>query len=148
MRFRATLQRDGKTATGIRVPAEVMSSFGQSKRLAVRATINSYTYRSTVVVMGGEFKLPVSAEVRERAGIAANDEVDVDLEPDTEPREVAVPPDLADALGADADARRVFDGLSVSNRKRMVLSVETAKTAETRQKRITKAVSMLREGNL
>ncbi|MGE5335692.1 MAG: YdeI/OmpD-associated family protein [Nitrososphaerota archaeon] len=148
MRFRAILQLDGKTATGIRVPVEVMSSFGQSKRLAVRVTINGYTYRSTVVVMGGEFKLPVSGEVREKAGIAAGDEVDVDLEPDTEPREVSVPPDLAEALGADTDTRRFFDGLSISNRKRIVLSIETAKTAETRQKRVARAVEMLREGKV
>jgi uncharacterized protein YdeI (YjbR/CyaY-like superfamily) len=74
------------------------------------------------------------------------DDVDVDLELDTEPREIAVPPDLADALNGDAHARRFFDGLSSSNRRRCVLSIEDARTAETRQRRIGRAVSMLREG--
>ena len=92
--------------------------------------------------------LPVSAEVRAGAGVAAGDEVDVNIELDTEPREVTVPPDLADALNRDADARRFFDGLSYSNKRRIVLSVEEAKTAETRQKRIAKAVSMLHEGKI
>ena len=90
--------------------------------------------------------LGVSAEVRERAGVAAGDEVDVELELDTEPREVTVPPDFADALDRDADAKRFFDGLSFSHKQRYVLSIEGAKTAETRQRRIAKAISALREG--
>jgi hypothetical protein len=138
----------GKTATGIRVPPEVVASLGSSKRPSVRATINGYTYRSTVAPLGGEFMLPVSAEVRESAGVAAGDEVDIDLELDTEPREVTVPPDFMDALDGDADAKRFFDGLSYSNQRRFVLSVEEAKTAETRQRRIAKAVSTLREGRV
>ena len=146
MRFRAIIQLGGKTATGIRVPAEVVESLGSSKRPAVRVTINGHTYRSSVASIGGEFMLPVSAEIRERAGVAAGDEVDVDIELDTEPREVSVPPDFMDALDRDADARRFFDGLSYSNKQRFVLSIEGAKTAETRQRRIAKAVSELREG--
>jgi uncharacterized protein YdeI (YjbR/CyaY-like superfamily) len=95
--------------------------------------------------MGGEFLIPVSAEVREGAGVAAGDQVDVGIELDTEPREVIVPPDLTEALDGDADARRGFDGLSYSNKRRYVLSAEGAKSAETRQRRIAKAVSELRE---
>lgn len=148
MRFRATIQLDGKTATGIKVPDTIVAGLGSGKRLAVRVTINGYTYRSTIASMGGEFKLPVSAEVRAGAGVAAGDEVDVDVELDTEPREVAVPPDLSDALAHDADARRFFDGLSYSNKQRIVRSIEEAKTPETRQKRIAKAVGMLREGKV
>src|SRR5258708_6002138 len=120
MKFRAIILLNGKTATGIRVPPEVVASLGPSKRLPVRATINGYTYRSSVAPLGGEFMLGVSAEVRERAGVAAGDEVDVGIELDTEPREVTVPPDFADALDQDADARRFFDGLSYSNKLRHV----------------------------
>lgn len=148
MRFRAVIQLSGKTATGIQVPPEVVANLGTGKRPSVRVAINGYTYPSTVASMGEVFMLPVSAEVRAGAGAAAGDEVDVDIELDTEPREVVVPSDLADALDRDADARRFFDGLSYSNKRRVVLSVEEAKTAETRQKRIGKAVSTLREGKL
>ena len=148
MRFRATILLGGKTATGIEVPPEVVASLGPSKRPPVLVTINGYSYRSTVAPLGGVFMLPVSAEVREHAGVAAGDEVDIDIERDTEPREVAVPPDFATALDGDAAARRFFDGLSYSNKRRFVLSIEDAKTAETRQKRIIKAVSMLREGKI
>jgi hypothetical protein len=146
MRFRATVLLAGTTATGVEVPEEVVSSLGSSKRPKVRATINGYTYRSSVASMGGRFMLGISAEVRESAGVAAGDEVEVDIELDTEPREVSVPPDFAKALGRDAKAKRTFDGLSFSNRQRHVLSIEGAKTAETRQRRIDRAVSTLRDG--
>jgi hypothetical protein len=145
MKFRAVLQLEGKTATGIRVPAEVVAALGPGKRPAVRVTINGHTYRSTVAPLGGVFMLPVSAEHRASAGVAAGDEVAVEIALDTAPREVTVPPDFADALDRDADARRHFDGLSYSNKRRYVLPIEEAKTAETRQRRIAKAVGTLRE---
>jgi hypothetical protein len=148
MRFRATIQLGGKTATGIRVPAEVVASLGASKRPPVRVTINGHTYRSTVAPMGGVSMLGVSAENREAAGVQAGDEVDVDVELDTEPRKVTVPADFADALDRVPDARRFFDGMSYSNKLRHVLSIEQAKTAETRQRRIAKAVSTLQEGRI
>ncbi len=148
MRFHTVVQLNGKTATGIPVPAEVVAGLGTSKRPAVQVTLNGYTYRSTVAPMGGTFMLPVSADVRERAGVAAGDEVDVEITLDTEPREVTVPPDLAEALDHDADARRFFAGLSYSNQQRIVLPIAEAKTAETRQRRIAKAISMLREGRI
>jgi bifunctional DNA-binding transcriptional regulator/antitoxin component of YhaV-PrlF toxin-antitoxin module len=146
MKFRTTIELGGKTATGMRVPAETVEALGSGKRPPVRVTINGYTYRSTVAVYSGDYFLPVAAEVRERAGVAAGDEVEVEVELDTAPREVAVPADLAAALAADADAKRFFDGLSYSNRRRHVLLVEDAKNPETRRRRIEKAVAMLREG--
>jgi len=146
MRFHTTILQGDKTATGIRVPDEVVTALGSSKRPAVRVTINGYTYRSTVAVMAGVFMLGVSAEVRKGAGVAGGDEVDIDIELDTEPREVTVPRDFADALDGDADARRTFEGLSYSHKRRHILAIEDAKTAETRQRRIDKAVNMLREG--
>ena len=144
--FRATLQLNGKTATGVRVPNEVIAALGTGKRPAVHVTIAGYSYRSSVASMHGVFMLPVSADVREHAGVAAGDELDVTLELDTEPREVLVPPDFADALDRDAQARRFFDGLSYSNRLRYVLSIEGAKSDETRQRRIARSVEALRAG--
>lgn len=148
MRFRTVILLNGKTATGIRVPPEVVTGLGSSKKPSVRVTINEYTYRSTVATMGGVFMLPVSAEVREGARVSAGDEVDVDVEVDTELREVVVPPDFAEALDRDTEAKQFFDGLSYSNKRRFVLSVEEAKSAETRQRRIGKAVDTLREGRI
>lgn len=148
MKFRATILLSGKTATGIVVPPDVMERLGPSKRPAVRVTINGYTYRSSVATVSGQFMVGVSAEVREQAGVAAGDELDVDIELDNEPREVTVPPDFAAALDADPAARHFFDGLSYSNKRRVVMPIEDAKTPETRQRRIAKAVGTLHEGRL
>ena len=146
MKFRATLELGGKTATGIEVPIEVVDALGSGKRPAVRVTIKDHTYRSTVASMGGRFMLPVSAENRESAGVAAGDEFDVDLELDSEPREVTVPADFAAALKREAKAKKFFDGLSYSKKRWHVLSIEGAKSPETRQRRIEKSIGMLREG--
>ncbi len=146
MRFRAKLLLAGKTATGFRVPPEIVEGLGAGKKPPVRVTINGYTYRSTVAVMGGEFMLGVSAENRAGAGVAAGDEVEVNLELDSEPREVTVPPDLRQALDRDAVAKKFFDGLSYSHKRRFVLLVEGARTGETRQRRIAKVVSDLHTG--
>lgn len=148
MRLRTILEQNGKTATGIRVPPELVEGLGRGKRPPVRVTINGYTYRSTVSVMGGTYLLSVSAENREAAGIVAGQEIDVDVEPDTEPREVVVPPDLAMALDNVPEARRYFDGLSYSNKLRQVLSIEAAKNEATRQRRIGNAVAMLKQGGV
>lgn len=145
MRFRTTLEQGGKTATGFRVPADVVASLGTGKRPPVRVTINGHTYRSTVAVMGGRFMIGVSADERRNTGAVGGDEIDVDLELDTEPRRVVVPPDLAQALDQDADARRHFDGLSYSNQRRLVIPIDDAKTAETRHRRVAKTVALLRE---
>jgi hypothetical protein len=146
MRFHATIEQSGRTATGIRVPEEVIAGLGSGKRPAVRITISGHTYRSTVAPMGGAFMIGVSAENRARAGVAAGDEVDVEIELDTAPREVAVPHDFARALNRDAAAKRTFNGLSYSNKQWHVLSIEGAKTPETRQRRIAKSIGLLREG--
>jgi Bacteriocin-protection, YdeI or OmpD-Associated/Domain of unknown function (DUF1905) len=146
MRFRTKLLAAGKTAAGIEVPAKVVESLGSSKRPAVSVTINGFTYRSTVAVMGGKFMVGMSGERREAAGVTRGEMVDVDLELDTKPREVTVPEDFAAALDRDANAKRFFESLSYSNKSRFVLSIEDAKTPETRQRRIDKSVSTLREG--
>lgn len=148
MRFHAVLQLHGKTATGISVPAEVVERLGSGKRPAVRVTFNDFTYRTTVAPMGGEFLVPVSAQIRESAGVTAGDALDIEIELDTEPREIPMPPDLAEALVGEAEAARTFDGLSVSNKKRIIFPIEEAKTPETRKRRIEKAVATLRDGRV
>ena len=146
MRIRLLIQGTGKTAAGMEIPADVVEALGSGRKPPVRVTINGHTYRSTVASMGGSFWIGVSNDNRAKAGVAAGQEVDVDLELDTEPREVTVPPDLRAALDGDPAAARFFDGLSYSNRLRHVLSIEDARTPETRQRRIDKAVASLAEG--
>jgi Domain of unknown function (DUF1905)/Bacteriocin-protection, YdeI or OmpD-Associated len=146
MQFHAEIELSGKTATGVAVPPEVVSGLGGSKRPAVKATINGYTYRTSIASMGGRFMLPISAQVRANAGVADGDVVAVSLVLDTDPREVEVPADLLDALGAATPARVFFDGLSYSNKLRLVLAITDAKSAETRRRRIDKTVESLAAG--
>ena len=146
MDFTTTVELGGKTATGMEVPAEVVSALGAGKKPAVRVTVGGHTYRSTVATMGGRFLLPLSAENRTAAGVAAGDTVAVHVELDTEPRTVELPPDLAAALDADAEARRRFDSLSYSHQRRHALAVEGAKAEETRARRVAGVLAALTGG--
>jgi hypothetical protein len=148
MKFHAIIQLSGKTATGIQVPDEVVASLGSGKRPSVRVTINGHMYRSTVAVLGGQFMLPVSADVRKSASVAAGDEVDVEIEIDTEPREVNLPPDFREALDRDISAGQFFETLSFSQKQRFVILIEGAKTSETRQRRIDQSIIKLRAGQV
>jgi hypothetical protein len=146
MKFQTTIELGGKTATGFRVPDHVVAALGSGKRPAVTVRIGDHSYRSTLAVMDGVSMLPLSAENREAAGVAAGDEVDVEVALDTAPRVISVPGDFAAALDAEPAARRTFHGLSYSLQRFHVESVTGAKTDETRRRRIAKSVATLREG--
>ena len=142
--FHALIEGAGKTAAGIEVPAEVVTGLGPSRKPPVRVTIKGYTYRSTVATVGGRFMVGVSNDVRASAGVAAGDQVDIEMELDTAPREVAVPAELARELASDPAARQAFDALSYSKKRVLVDPVANAKTAETRDRNIANALSSLR----
>jgi len=148
MRFRTTILQSGKTATGIRIPDEVVESLGAGRRPPVRVTIGGYTYRSTVAVMGDAYMVGVNADNRAAAGVKGGDEVDVEVELDTAPRTVDVPDDLAAALAAEPAARKMFDALSNSNKSWHVLQVIGAKSNETRERRIAKSIAALKDGRV
>jgi len=138
MRFRAIVELNGKTATGMQVPDDVVAALGPGRRPAVRVSLGGHTYRTTVASMGGRFLLPLSAENRTAAGVTAGDEIDVDL--DDEPREVTVPDDLARALQEDTAASEAFERLAYTHCREWVRWIEEAKKAETRTNRVTKTV--------
>lgn len=146
IRFRATVELNGKTATGIQVPADVVERLGGGKRPAVVVALGAHTYRTTVGVMGGRAMVPVSAEHRAAAGVAAGDDVQVGLTLDTEPRTVDVPDDLAALLSADSAARATFDTLAPGQRKEWVRWVTEAKKPETRADRVVRTVEALAAG--
>jgi hypothetical protein len=143
MRFTTVLELSGKSATGIRVPEEVVVGLGPGKRHAITVTIGGHTYRSSVAPYRGAYMIALSAENREQAGVAAGDEIEVDVELDTEPRVVEVPADFAAALDEQPDVRAAFTALSYSNQRAHVLAIESAKTPETRLRRIEAARTAL-----
>lgn len=144
MRFRATLETNGRTATGIEVPTSVVDALAAGKRPPVRVTLHEHTYRTTVARMGGRFLVPVSAEVRKAAGVIAGDELDVGIELDDAPRTVEVPADLAAALAEAPAAAQAWEKLAYTHQKEWARSVEDAKKPETRARRIAAAVEALR----
>lgn len=142
--FQATVeQAEGKNATGIRVPPDVIEALGSGKRPKVTVQIGGYQYRSTVAASGEAFMLPLAAEHREAAGVRAGDAIEVTLALDVAPRTVDLPEDLSAALAAQPGAMAAFEGLPFSARKEHVRQVETAKAQETRERRIAAIVAKL-----
>jgi len=146
MKFHTTIKQSDKTATGIEIPDEVVASLGAGKKPPVKMTVNGYAYRSTVATIDGKFMVGFSADHRAASDIKGGDDVDVEIELDTEPRTVDVPADLQSALDAEPAARQTFDKLSNSLKGYHVYQVTSAKTDETRQRRIEKSVATLRAG--
>jgi hypothetical protein len=142
MKFHARIEPAGKTAAGIAVPEDVMATL-PSRRAPVRVTVNGFSYRSSIGSVDGRAMVGISNDVRRAAGVAAGETVDVAIELDTAPREVAIPVDLAEALAARQGAREAFDRLSYSAKRAIVEPIEAAKAAETRQRRIDGAVARL-----
>ena len=142
-KFRAELQLDGKTATGITVPAEVIDTLGAGRRPSVSVTIKGHSFRTTIGSMGGVAKIPVSSAVRSAAGVAAGDMLDVELAVDTAPRQVSVPEDLAAALAGQPEAREFFAQLSHSRQQAYVTWIEQARKPDTRASRVAQTAALL-----
>jgi Bacteriocin-protection, YdeI or OmpD-Associated/Domain of unknown function (DUF1905) len=146
IRLTATLVPRGPAAAVVLDDQQVAVVGEGAKRFPVVASVNGYTWRTTVTRMGGEFLVGLNRAVRREAAVEAGDTVDVELALDTAPREVDVPEALADALAADPDARMAFDRLAYTHRKEYARWIEEAKRADTRQRRVAQALQMLREG--
>jgi hypothetical protein len=143
--FETTVTAVG-TNTGIELPDEILDQLGAGRRPPVLVDLDGYEYRTTAGVMGGRSMVSVSAAVRKATGLTAGDPVRVTLTVADTPREVDVPEDLAAALAAEPQAGAFFGGLSNSLQRFHVDSVTGAKTPETRQRRIEKALALFREG--
>jgi Bacteriocin-protection, YdeI or OmpD-Associated/Domain of unknown function (DUF1905) len=148
MKFRAKILQTGKTAAGFVVPAKVLEGLAAGKRPKVHVTLKGYTYRTSVGTVDGKPMIGVSAEVRQNAGVAGGETLEVEVEVDTAPRVVALPPDFKKALAREPKAKKFYEGLSYSKQRALVEPIGQAKTEETRQRRIDKALGLLREGKV
>ncbi|GAA4053631.1 hypothetical protein GCM10022248_21130 [Nonomuraea soli] len=131
---------------GLEVPEEVVDALGAGKRPRVTITVNGHSWKSRVAVMRGRYLLGLSNANRQAAGVVTGDEVEVEVELDSEPPVVVEPDDFAQALDADPAARAAYDRLSHSRKREHVLAIEGAKKPETRARRIEKALAALRDG--
>jgi bacteriocin resistance YdeI/OmpD-like protein/uncharacterized protein DUF1905 len=129
----------------VELPFDVKQAYG-SARPKVKVTVKGVALRTTVSVYGGHSYVGFRKEIQDQAGIRIGDRIRVRIEPDEEPREVDVPEDLAAAFDQDRDAKQAFDALSFTHRKEYAAWVAEARKPETRQRRVEKAITMLREG--
>ncbi|MFI6316658.1 YdeI/OmpD-associated family protein [Nonomuraea sp. NPDC050556] len=143
MKFRTHVEPP-EPMRGLEVPPEVVEALGGGVRPPVTITVNGHSWKSRIALMRGRHLLGLSIANRQAAGVEIGEEVEVDLELDTEPRVVVEPEDFTRALDADPAARAAYDGLAYSHRREHVRAIESAKKPETRQRRIEKAISSLR----
>ena len=143
--FDAELERVGKTSARLRVPVDLEEIFGRA-RPPLKVTVEGHTWRTTPGVYGGVAYIGLNKDVRAAAGVDAGDRVRVTIDLDTEPRTVAVPPDLRTVLRADPEAEAAFAELSFTHRREYVEWVEEAKRPETRARRIAGTVDGVRQG--
>jgi hypothetical protein len=144
-KFRTTLVRGDGTTMGMIVPPEIVEQLGKGKRPPVKVTINGYTYRNTVAVMGGQYMVGVANEHRRPAKVENGGTVDVTLELDFEKREVVVPPELAKALSKDKAAKAAWDKLSYSHQRQHAEPIANAKAEETKARRVAKTIELLKQ---
>lgn len=143
--FETTVTAMGNN-TGIVVPPEVIERLGAGKRPAVLVKVNGYEYRNTVGVMGGKFLISISAAVRKATGLEGGDPIKVELTLADAPREVVLPPDFVEALAKDKAAGAFFAKLSNSMQRYHADNISSAKSEDTRRRRIDKALTLFREG--
>ena len=141
--FESVARLDGKTAVGIPVPESVVEGLGAGRRVPITVTVNGHSYRSSVAPYRGEYMIALSAENRMAAGVAPDEQITVTIEVDREPRVVAVPSDLQAALDADPAAAAAWARLSYSNQRAHAGSIESAKSAETRARRVDAVIAKL-----
>jgi hypothetical protein len=143
MRFHTRVLSTGKNTTGIGMPEDVLTELGGGRRPAITVSINDHTYRTTVGSLEGRPMLSASSDIRQAAGVAAGDDVEVTVELDSSPREIEVPQEQAAALADDA-ARNAFSGLSNSKKQQLTLPISKEKTDQTRMRNVEKALTKLR----
>ena len=142
--FEGTLERNEGGGSYIRLSREVSERFPGRGVLRVKGTVNGIPVSTSLMAMGGGTRcFGVHKATIERGGFAVGERLRVVAEPDDAPREVAVPADLARALGP---LRAAFDALSYTHRKEHAQAILEAKKPETRARRIEKAVEMVAAG--
>lgn len=143
--FDTTVAASGNN-TGIVVPDEVIAQLAAGRRPPVLIDVNGYQYRNTVAVMGGKHMISISAAVRQATGLKGGDPIRVTLTLADAPPKVEIPADFAAVLAADEPASAFFGKLSNSMQRYHVDNINAAKSADTRQRRIDKAIVLFRDG--
>lgn len=137
-KFKAVLERDG-TNLGwaiVRVPFDPTEAWPRRVRLRVKGTIDGFAFRTSLFrARQGHYFLLVNKKMQKGAGAVLGSAAEVVLEPDTEERTVALPPELQSVLRRERALQRWHDALSDSYRKAIADRVTEPKSSAVRLKR-------------
>ena len=141
-RFKAKLRESGSGGGGhlIEVPDAIVEELGGKGRIPVRVTFDGVPYRGSIVRYRGTTMIGVTKAVIAEAGVSVGDTLEVFAENDEAPREVEVPDELAKAVRAKRLTKK-WEELSFTRRKELATGVASAKSPETRTKRVEQAIA-------
>jgi hypothetical protein len=147
LKFTVNLEgRKGSSVAWLNAPFDVEKVFGTRARVPVRGTINGFPFRTSLMPMGGCHGMAVNKAMRDGAGVQAGDTVSIVMERDEGERTVTVPPLLKKELAKSKLAQANWKKLSFTHQKEVALSITGAKQEETRQRRLAKAIDILKTG--
>jgi len=126
------------------VPKEVATTF-TSKRPQVLAQVNGVEYRSRLMVYGGKSYLGLRKDLLRELGVDVGDQVEIELAEDHQERVVVEPPELTQALAANATAKAAYYKLAVTHRSEYARWIDEGKKPETRADRVAKTIKRLTE---
>lgn len=135
--------------TYIEVPADIGQQLkpGNKKSFRVRGMLDGFAVAGMALMPmgGGNFIMALKAEVRKGIRKNAGAMLQLKLEVDTDYK-VEIPDELQECFDFEPDALNFFNSLPKSHRDYFVKWINSAKTVETRNKRIVNAVNaMLRK---
>ncbi|MGQ9620617.1 MAG: YdeI/OmpD-associated family protein [Bacteroidales bacterium] len=145
--FDTVIRKHNKLNSGyIEFPYDIKRAFGRKNRVKVKALIDGYLYRGSLVKMGVPYHwMGITQKVRKAIGKNPGDVVHVVIEEDFEERTVEIPSDFHELM-IESGVYDYFNRLSFTYRKEYVRWITDVKREETRQRRLYKAVEMLRNG--
>ena len=142
--FRAVVESARGGGHVVEVDPAVAGRIGAKHRSRVRGTLAGAAYRSDLISMGGRSILDVHKAALQAAGKTSGDEVAITMSLDTEPLpNDEVPEILSRALKSNASARKAFDSMPPSHRRRYVGYVTEAKREETRARRVDESIERM-----
>ena len=146
LEFTVKLEGKGTSVAWLNAPFDVVKVFGTRARVPVRGTINGFAFRSSLMPMGGCHGMAINRTMRDGAGVKPGDTVSVVMERDEGERIVEAPPLLKKELAKSKTAQANWEKLSFTNKKEIALSISSAKQEETHQRRLAKAMDILKTG--
>jgi hypothetical protein len=145
--FEAPIQAGRGGGAFVEIPPDSLQELGGGTRFRVRGTLAGVALESSTMGIGaGRVALGLHKATREAAGVAIGDTVHIEVERDDRERAIVIPPEFEAALRDAPDARAFFDRLAPTHRRSYAEWIAGAKRAETKERRLARAIELLRAG--